>query len=241
MTFSSGNPLSRAPPTPRPSRLEHALLPRPSLRAEQTPTRQETRRLRAHVRPLRGVDRQTFARLRVSRASRLAPSQRMAAPPGRASSRQPTTSTPLPTILQRFVKANQDLARHNAKVRARTLASSGETQLCLTTPSLAAPARPPRGASQGGSRRERRGAGAHRHRAIPQAERGGVAREARAPGAPAAPTDTPPPRFPPSHHLLALTTPSLARRRVCAPPTTRSSSSRSKSTRRRAYAASNAP
>lgn len=69
MTFSSGDPLSRAPPTPRPSRLEHALLPRPSLRAEQTPTRQETRRPRAHVRPLRGVDRQTFARLRVSRVA----------------------------------------------------------------------------------------------------------------------------------------------------------------------------
>jgi hypothetical protein len=70
-----------------------------------------------------------------------------------------------------------------------------------TSHSLTAPARTPRGASQGGSRRERRGAGAHRHRAIPQAERGGVAREARAPGAPATPTDAPPLRFPPSHRL----------------------------------------
>ena len=122
----------------------------------------------------------------------------MAAPPGRTSSRQPTTSTSLPNILQRFVKANQDLARHNAKVRARTLASGGETQLCLTPPSLAAPTRPPLDTSQGGSRRQRRSAGTHRHRAIPQAERGGVAREARAPGAPAPPTDAPPSRFPPS-------------------------------------------
>lgn len=240
MTFSSGNPLSRAPPTPRPSRLEHALLPRPSLRAEQTPTRQETRRLRAHVRPLRGVDRQTFARLRVSRVA----SRAVAAHGGAARSSVVPPADDVdaasnhPTAVRQGEPGPRATQRQGARANPRLL---GETQLCLTPPSLAAPARPPRGASQGGSRRERRGAGAHRHRAIPQAERGGVAREARAPGAPAAPTDAPPPRFPPSHHLLALTTPSLARRRVCAPPTTRSSSSRSKSTRRRAYAASNAP
>ena len=67
MTFSGGDPLSRAPSTPQPSRLGHALLPCRSLRTKQTPTRQETRRPRAHVRALRVVDRKTFARLRVAR------------------------------------------------------------------------------------------------------------------------------------------------------------------------------
>lgn len=176
-------------------------------------------------------------------------------PPARASA-----DAPPPTVMRRFVLANQELARHNTKVRpsrplntSRLLKHSCVFKTCLTTlPPPLGPAVARRALRRAAPRRHREPreeTGAHRHRSVPRAVRRGGAREARPPGATRrrerrtrdfraavykAPSRRP---FALSRALSPDPPPRSPRRRASEPPPRRSRSSRSSSTRRLACSA----